>query len=73
VPRSSGMSRKPAKFTQSDVSRVLNAARKLGVDVQIELRNDGTILVTTGKTGNQAAEPNEWDEINGGNKTETRQ
>ena len=38
-----------ARFTQSDLDRILQAARKAGVDVRIRIEPDGAITVATGK------------------------
>jgi hypothetical protein len=40
------VSRGRAKFKESDVRRILNAARKAGVHVRVEIR-DGGIIATT--------------------------
>ena len=34
------------KFKESDVRRILNAARKAGVHVRIEIRDDGIVATT---------------------------
>ena len=52
---SSDMSRRVAKFTQSDAARIFKAARKAGVDVTVEFRPDGIIVATTGKAATVSA------------------
>jgi hypothetical protein len=39
----------PARFTQSDLDRILKAAKKAGVDVRVKIEPDGAITVETGK------------------------
>jgi hypothetical protein len=58
------MSRRPATFRESDIRRVLRAARAEHVRVRIEIERDGRIVITTGKEAT-GAEPgsNEWDEV----------
>jgi len=55
------MSRGRAKFTDSDLTRIFRVAAKAGVDVRVEIRPDGTLVVTGKREGN-AADRNEWDE-----------
>jgi hypothetical protein len=38
-----------ARFTQSDLDRILKAAKKAGVDVRVRIAPDGAIIVETGK------------------------
>jgi hypothetical protein len=54
----------------------LGAAAKLGVDVCIEIKTDGTIVVTTGKkaTTDNGVDRNEWDQdLYGNDQTQVRQ
>jgi hypothetical protein len=37
------MSRRPARYTQADIRRAMQAAQALGVSVAIEILPDGTI------------------------------
>jgi hypothetical protein len=63
------MSRAKAKFTESDMRRVLSAAAKAGVSVRVEIATDGKIVVTSDGQ-NVAQKPNEtantdnpWNEV----------
>ena len=43
------MSRAPATFRQSDITRAIRAARKAGVEnVRVEIAKDGRIVIVTG-------------------------
>ena len=43
------MSRAPATFRQSDVTKAIRAARKAGVEnVRVEIAKDGRIVIVTG-------------------------
>jgi hypothetical protein len=57
------MSRAPAKFTESDVRRVLVAARKAQCCVRIEIEKDGRITIVTGGKPDEATsdEGSSWD------------
>lgn len=69
------MAHGPAKFTQSDINRIFKAAKKTGVNVQVEFRPDGTMVATTSRLGpnGEMIETNEWDEaFNGAAKAEIR-
>jgi hypothetical protein len=44
------MSRKSAKFTQTDANRLFRAAVKVGIEVRVEFRPDGTIIASTGNS-----------------------
>jgi hypothetical protein len=39
------MSRTAAKFTQADIARALKAVQQTGVDMQVRLLPDGSILI----------------------------
>jgi hypothetical protein len=41
------MSRRPAKFTQTQVSRLFAAAAKVGVNLRLEIRPDGTLIANS--------------------------
>ena len=44
------MSRAPATFRQSDVTKAIRAARKAGVEnVRVEIAKDGRIVIVTGR------------------------
>jgi hypothetical protein len=61
------MSRNRAKFTQSDVARILRGAEAVGVEVRMEFRPDGTIIVTKGRAAEgEPIEANPWDELHNG-------
>jgi hypothetical protein len=43
------MSRAPATFRQSDITKAIRAARKAGVEnVRVEIAKDGRIVIVTG-------------------------
>jgi hypothetical protein len=43
------MTRAPATFRQSDITRAIRAARKAGVEnVRVEIAKDGRIVIVTG-------------------------
>lgn len=42
------MPSRPVKFTQAEVVRLLAAAKKVGVNVRLEIRPDRTLVVTSG-------------------------
>jgi hypothetical protein len=70
------MGRAPARFTESDISRVLRVAKRLNVGVRIESKPDGTIVVQAGgdmpQLDNGGDQPNEWDREYGTQATEVR-
>ena len=57
------MTRAPATFRQSDITRAIRAVRAAGVDkVRIEITRDGKLVIITGTpTEPNQAEANEWD------------
>lgn len=40
-----GMSRRPARFTQADVTRALKAAKGVDENMTVEISQDGTIRI----------------------------
>lgn len=56
--------RGPSRFSQSDVARVLRAAKKEKFDIAaIHIEPDGTILIVPGTPQSMAhLEPNDWDD-----------
>lgn len=60
------MSRGRATFREADITRLLRAARKAGVDVKVKIERDGTMIVMTAMARSESQtkqEPtNEWDE-----------
>jgi hypothetical protein len=53
------MSRAPATFRQSDITKAIRAARKAGVEnVRVEIAKDGRIVIVTG-----GAEPAVQDDL----------
>ena len=52
------MTGRSTKLTEAKVTRLLKAARKADVSVRMEFRSDGTIIVTTGKTGDVSVQNN---------------
>jgi len=65
------MSRSRARFTQSDIFRVLKAARQAecAVRVEIEQTTGKLVIVTSGKPGEansaEVSPDNPWDEVLG--------
>jgi hypothetical protein len=49
---------RPTKLTEAKVTRLLKAARKADVNVRMEFRSDGTIIVTTAKGGDVSVSDN---------------
>jgi hypothetical protein len=58
-----------ARYTQSDVLRILKAAAKMGVAVRVKIDTRGNILIATGNTGSDISE---WDEEYGEDRIEAR-
>jgi hypothetical protein len=54
------MSRKAFTFKQSDLSRVLAAAKKADVEVTIRI---GGMMIKTGKCEDQPTDENPWDGV----------
>jgi hypothetical protein len=57
------MSRARARFTESDVRRVLSAARKADVNVRVEIAPDGRMVVVTAPSGQAGNTSNPWDKV----------
>ena len=57
------MSRARARYTEADVTRVLKAAAKAGVNVRVEIEADGKIVVTTGQASEALNGLNPWDGV----------
>jgi hypothetical protein len=58
------MSRARARYTESDVRRILSAAAKANVSVCVEIATDGKITVVTKPSGEAAGNTtNEWDKV----------
>ena len=57
------MARGRAKFRESDVRRILNAARKAGVHVRVEIRDDVIVATTVSETEAKAAALTADDEL----------
>jgi hypothetical protein len=57
------MSRAKARFTQTDVRRILSAAAKAGVSVRVEIAADGKIVVVTGSPRDEQNATNPWDGV----------
>jgi hypothetical protein len=56
------MSRRPARFSEADMRRVLAAAKKAGVACRVEITVDGKITVITGPASEAVAVANNpWD------------
>lgn len=55
--------KRPRRFRQGDVTRIMKGAKAAGETVKVEVRPDGTIIATP-VTSTQALEPdNEWDAV----------
>ena len=61
------LSRRPATFRQTDLTRALKGARAAGVEIaQVEIDKDGRIIVVAAKSNEQSSnggERNEWDAV----------
>ena len=62
------MSRRPPKFSQTDVTRALRGARAAGVQMaRVEIDKDGRIILMVAKptehSDNVGGELNEWDVV----------
>lgn len=59
------MSRGPCKFRQTELTRALKAARKAGVEIRLEIANDGRLILVPEKasTDKRDIEDNEWDRM----------
>jgi hypothetical protein len=70
------MSKGRARYTESDIARILKAAAKAHVDVRVKIDTDGSILIATRKSNelHASAHINEWDEIfdNGNDQASVR-
>jgi hypothetical protein len=74
------MSKRRARYTESDIARILKAAAKAHVDVCVKIDTDGSIMITTRKSNELHAGAhinahiNEWDEVfdNGNNQASVR-
>lgn len=54
--------RRPARFTEADLSRAIKAAKKAELPIgSVRILPDGTILVIPGQPETQAPSPNPWD------------
>ena len=65
----------PCTFKEIDRSRALRAPEKAGVSVaRAEVSRDGTIVLVLNRAGETLpnSKRNEWDEVNGANKTKIR-
>jgi len=56
------MSRARARYSESNVRRVLTAAKKAGVCVRVEIASDGKIVVIAGPPSEVTAS-NPWDKV----------
>jgi hypothetical protein len=50
------LSRRPSRFTQSDIARALRAAVQVGAHVAIEIMPDGTIRLVPGEKAKVAGD-----------------
>jgi len=62
--RDGAMAKGRARYTESDVTRILKAAAKARVGVHVRIAIDGTIVITTGGPGEPNGDAaNPWDEL----------
>lgn len=47
------MSRRPARCSQADIARAINAAKQAGVSMAVEITPDGTIRLTPAELPSQ--------------------
>jgi hypothetical protein len=70
------MSKGRARYTESDIARILKAATKAHVDVRVKIDTDGSIMIATRKSNelSAGANINEWDEVfeNGNDQASVR-
>jgi hypothetical protein len=68
------MSKGRARYTESDIVRILKAAAKARVDVRVTIDTDGSIMIATRKSNDAGAHSNEWDEVfdNGNDQASVR-
>jgi hypothetical protein len=68
------MSKGRARYTESDIARILRAAAKAHVDVRVKIGSDGSIIIATRKSNDAGAHNNEWDEVfdNGNDQASVR-
>ena len=67
------MSKKYARYTQSDITRILKAAAAAKVDVRVRITPDGSITIATGMPGETNADAvNPWDEVLHGSAEQKR-
>ncbi len=58
------MSKRRARFTESEITRIFKAAAKANLDVRVQIAPDGSITIapgTPGELNGDAANP--WDEV----------
>jgi hypothetical protein len=60
------MARSAARFREADIARIFKAAGKAKVAVQVVIRPDGEIVVSTLDGPVPLASNNEWDELKHG-------
>jgi hypothetical protein len=56
-PQSAPVSRRPARFTQSDVSRAIKAVEAAGASMVIEIMTDGTIRIAPANMSSPSGRP----------------
>jgi hypothetical protein len=58
------MARAPSTFRQKDVTKVIRAARAAGVNIaQVEVTQDGKIVIVTATPEGERREGNDWDRV----------
>ena len=59
-----GARHRPARFQQREITRAILAAKAAGCDgVRIEIKPDGTMVITTGKLAEAAPRRNSFDDV----------
>jgi hypothetical protein len=51
------MTRRPARCTQADIARAINAAKQTGVSMAVEITPDGTIRLTPAPVTDNQTKP----------------
>lgn len=60
------MARRPARFTQADVTRLIKGAMAAGItldQVAVKIMDDGPVLLFGDRKSVQDEDSNEWDEV----------
>ena len=58
------MARAPSTFRQADVTKAVKAVRAAGVNIaQVEVTQDGKIVIVTAAPEGERREDNDWDRV----------